>query len=107
MENRSTHSLHVCLCLRAYVCAGLWMMFTMLHLCKYLSIHDCMYDIYMHVCPSSSSFACIGPSLWNGLPLPVRSAILSGSLSSSFTKLKSCLFHRVARTGSASERLLL
>ena len=55
----------------------------------------------------SRSFACIGPSLWNGLPPPVRSAILSGSLSSSFSKLKSCLFHRVARTGSASERLLL
>src|SRR5688572_1782759 len=55
----------------------------------------------------SRSFACIGPSLWNGLPPPVRSANLSGSLSSSFSKLKSCLFPRVARTARASERLLL
>src|ERR1043165_7478661 len=43
------------------------------------------------VMAQSRSFACIGPSLWNGLPPPVRSAILSGSLSSSFSKLKSCL----------------
>jgi hypothetical protein len=42
----------------------------------------------------SRSFACIGPSLWNGLPPSVRSAILSGSVSSSFSRLKTCLFSR-------------
>ena len=55
----------------------------------------------------SRSFACIGLSLWNGLPPSVRSAILPGSVSSSFSRLKTCLFHWVERTGSASERLLL
>ena len=42
----------------------------------------------------SRSFACIGPSLWNGLPPSVRSAILSGGVSSSFSRLKTCLFSR-------------
>ena len=40
------------------------------------------------------SFASIGPSLWNALSPSVRSKILSGSLSSSFAFLKTCLFSR-------------
>ena len=42
----------------------------------------------------SRSFASIGPSLWNALSPSVRSKILSGSLSSSFAFLKTCLFSR-------------
>ena len=38
------------------------------------------------------SFACVGPSLWNSLPPILRSAFLSGSLSSSFCRLKTHLF---------------
>src|SRR5688572_15366432 len=38
------------------------------------------------------SFACIGPSLWNGLPPSLHSTILSGSISTSFYHLKTFLF---------------
>src|SRR6218665_1814794 len=43
-----------------------------------------------HLC----TFASIFPSLWNRLPpcTAVHSTILSGSLSSSFSHLKTCLF---------------
>ena len=42
----------------------------------------------------SRSFASVGPSFWNALSPPVRSKILSGSLSSSFAFLKTCFFSR-------------
>jgi hypothetical protein len=42
----------------------------------------------------SRSFASIGPSLWNSLSPSLRSTVLSGSLSSSFASLKTCLFSR-------------
>jgi hypothetical protein len=42
----------------------------------------------------SRSFACIGPSLWNRLPPSLRSKILSSSISTSFSHLKTFLFPR-------------
>ena len=42
----------------------------------------------------SRSFASIGPSLWNALSPSARTTILSGSLSSSFSFLKTCFFSR-------------
>ena len=42
----------------------------------------------------SRSFVCIGPSLWNRLPPSLRSTILSSSISTSFSHLKTFLFPR-------------
>src|SRR5688572_13384206 len=55
----------------------------------------------------SRYFVCIGPSLWNGLPPSLRSIILSSSISTSISHLKTFLFLGVPSTGSASERLML
>src|SRR6218665_3006423 len=38
------------------------------------------------------SFAVIAPSLWNRLPPSARASLLSSSLSTSFSLLKTCLF---------------
>ena len=42
----------------------------------------------------SRSFVCIGPSLWNRLPPSLRSTILSSSISTSFSHLKTFFFPR-------------
>ena len=55
----------------------------------------------------SRSFVCIGACRWNGLPSSLRSMILSGIISSSFSHLKPSFFLGVPRTGSASEKLML
>src|SRR6218665_2225473 len=78
--------------------------------CEYLWSSDQLDLFVPHIITSlaqSRSSASIGPSLWNRVPSAVRSTIISHSLSSSFSHLKSCLFSRVKHTGSASERLML
>jgi hypothetical protein len=55
----------------------------------------------------SRSFACNGPSLWNGLPPSIRSAILL-VVSRHLSLVSKLAFSLgVARIGSASEMLLL
>ena len=49
------------------------------------------------------SFANIGPSLWNALPSSLRITLLSGSLPTSLSLLKTSFFSRGLRTGSAAE----
>ena len=49
------------------------------------------------------SFTIIGPSLWNSLPSTLRGTLLSGSLSTSLSLLKTYFFSRGYRTGSATE----
>jgi len=56
----------------------------------------------------SRSFACIGPSLWNGLPPSLHSTNLCDivSLALSVT-LKPSFSLGISRTGGTSERLML
>src|SRR6218665_4077573 len=51
----------------------------------------------------TSSFATIGPSLWNAIPSFLRLTLLSGSLSTSLPFLKTYFYYRDLRTGSATE----
>jgi hypothetical protein len=48
---------------------------------------------WFHSCrPNVCSFVSIGPSLWNALSPSVRSTLLSSSLSSALSLLKTCFF---------------